>query len=47
MKFILIMQMCFIIDGNCSPVFQNKKVLYEIRQKKEKLIKELRLLKNE
>tara|TARA_R100001591_G_C4300476_1_gene170219 strand:+ start:149 stop:379 length:231 start_codon:yes stop_codon:yes gene_type:complete len=25
MKFILIMQMCFIIDGNCSPVFENKK----------------------
>jgi hypothetical protein len=30
-----------------DPVFQKKKVLFEIRQKKEKLIKELRLLKNE
>jgi hypothetical protein len=30
-----------------DPVFQKKKALFDIRQKKEKLIKELRLLKNE
>jgi hypothetical protein len=30
-----------------DPVFQKKKQLFEIRQEKEKLIKELRLLKNE
>ena len=29
-----------------DPVFQKKKILFDIRQKKEKLIKELRLLKN-